>query len=573
MRASELFFPTLRETPSEAEIASHRLMLKAGMMRKVASGVYCYLPLGQKVLKKVIKVIREEMDAAGAQEISLPALQPSEIWEKSGRWFQYGPEMMRLKDRRERDFCLGPTHEELITDLVNSDVLSYKQLPLTLYQIQPKFRDEIRPRFGTMRLREFLMKDAYSFDASWEGLNESFEKMAKAYGGILDRLGLEYKMVAAQSGLIGGDVSKEFMVLADAGEDEIVHCKECDYAANIEVAESRTAKWHQGEVEPAEMEKVSTPGVKSAEELSKFLDVPLQRILKTLLYRTPDGLVAVLMRGDHQLNENKMKQLLGVEKAFLLDPEEGRGRGLAPGFLGPVGLPADIELVADEETRVMKSFATGANEEDAHFMNVELERDFRVSKFADLREVKTGDRCPKCGDELLKSRGIEMGHIFQLGTKYSESMNATFLNEKGQPSHFVMGCYGIGVDRLIAAYIEQHFDEKGIIWSRIIAPFELEILLINTANDEQGKIARELYSSMSSTGMDVLIDDRNVSAGVKFSDAELIGVPFRVNVGNRAEREGVLELVQRSSGEKTDIDLSKGLKEAVSEIGELILRD
>lgn len=545
-KASRLHFPTLRQVPAEAEIASHRLMLRAGLVRKTASGIYCYLPLGLRALRKTRDIVRREMDAAGAQEIAMPVLQPAAIWEKSGRWEQYGPEMMRLKDRHEREFCLGPTHEEMVTGLVAEDVSSYKQLPLTLYQIAPKFRDEIRPRFGTMRLREFAMKDAYSFDADEEGLAASFRAMEEAYGRILGSIGLDYKVVAADSGLIGGEGSKEFMVLADVGEDTVIYCPACEYSANLEVARSQAATIDTDT--PGGYEKVATPGMKSVAAVSGALGLPPERIVKTLVYWTENGPVAVLLRGDHTLNESKLLNRLGVEKAFLISPEDAEARGLVPGFFGPVGLPAGVSLYVDEAVTGLHGVAVGANESDAHLVNVEPGRDFPLDNVADLRLAEAGEGCPHCGAPLAAARGIEMGHVFQLGTKYSEALDATFLREDGSSAPFVMGCYGIGIDRLLAAAIEQRHDEKGIVWPAAIAPFDAHILVLNAGEEELMAAAEEASAALDAAGMDVLLDERPVSAGVKFGDADLLGLPARVNVGRSLKADGELEVVARADG-------------------------
>jgi prolyl-tRNA synthetase len=551
VRFSRAHIPTLKEIPAEAEIISHAFMLRAGMIRKVAAGIYTFLPLGVKVLRKVEKIIREEMERAGAQEVLMSALQPAELWKKSGRWDAYGPEMMRLKDRGGRDFCLGPTHEELITELVKKEVRSYRQLPLNLYQIQVKFRDEIRPRFGVMRGREFIMKDAYSFDRDYGGLQESYRKMHEAYCRIFDRLGLRYYVVEAATGLIGGKVSQEFMVVAKSGEDVIFYCEKCGYAANVELARGIFSYAPSDEKEK-EMSEVPTPGYSSVLEVAKFLSVTPEKLVKTIIFKTDGELVAVLVPGDREVNVSKVELFLNSSVEMLPESEFSR-YGLVPGFVGPVGLKNVKRVLADEHIKELKNFVVGANKVDAHLINVNLDRDFEASSFGDFVVAKKGDVCPKCEvGELREERGIEVGHIFQLGTKYSEAMEATFSDEDGTRKPFVMGCYGIGVTRLIAAIIEQSHDERGIIWPLTVSPFDYHLILVMPENNVQREIAEDIYTGLLESGSEVLYDEREVTPGVKFADADLIGIPYQIVVGKRAE-EGRVEIKIRKSNERLEV--------------------
>ncbi|RJQ54302.1 MAG: proline--tRNA ligase [Actinobacteria bacterium] len=544
MRMSQLYAPTLKEHPAEAEIASHRLLLRAGMIRKVAAGIYTWLPLGLAVLQKVERIVREEMNAIGAQEVLMPALQPAELWRQTGRWDQYGPEMMRLQDRAGRWMGLGPTHEELITDLVRGELRSYKQLPATLYQIQVKFRDEIRPRFGLMRAREFMMKDAYAFCASEEQVHESYADMRVAYSRVIERCGLEFKIVEAESGLIGGDINQEFMVIADTGEEGIAYCTGCGYAANIELATRRVPA---GAKEPAKCppaEKVHTPGRRSIEEVSDFLGVEASRIVKTLVYATDDGLVAVMVPGDREVSGTKLEHLIG--EAQLLPETAFQGYGLVCGYMGPECLAEKkIRSIADESLKDECDLVAGANEEDYHVAHLAFGRDFRPGEYADLTLVRGGDSCPRCPGELKTARGIEVGHIFELGTKYSKAMDATFLDEDGVAKPFEMGCYGIGVSRMVAAAIEQRHDEKGIIWPISLAPFEAQVVVVKPSEEVQASLGLRLYEGLKGAGLDVLLDDRSESPGRKFADSELIGVPIQLIVGKKAS-DGVVELRLRS---------------------------
>lgn len=566
MKFSTLFAPTLKESPAEAEVISHKLLLRAGMIRKVAAGIYAYLPLGLRVLKKIEKIVREEMDRKGAQELLMPALQPADLWMRSGRWYQYGQEMMRLKDRNDRDFALGPTHEELITDLVMKEARSYRQLPITLYQIQVKFRDEIRPRFGLMRGREFIMKDAYSFNASIEELQKSYSDMYEAYSRIFSRSGLNFRAVEAASGLIGGKVSQEFMVLAESGEDTILYCDSCTYAASQDVATAKLDELSTEEVKKSEV--VDTPGQKSVEEVSLFLGVPQDKIVKTLIFKHGNQLVGVLVRGDRDVNEEKLSTALGATDFHMLTGTEWQEYpNLVQGYVGPVGLEG-VKLIADNEVSVMRNFVVGANKTDAHMINVNVGEDFNVDEWADVKIVKTGDSCPECEGILISAKGIEVGHIFQLGTKYSEAMSATFIDENGQMRPYIMGCYGIGVSRLIAAAIEQNYDDKGIMWPISIAPYEVSIVVLNYDKEEQREIADSIYDGLHDKGVEVILDDRIESAGKKFADADLIGYPIQVVIGSRTKKTGNVEVKIRATEERLEYPIDK----AVEEVIELVKR-
>ncbi|NPA49375.1 MAG: proline--tRNA ligase [Thermodesulfobacteria bacterium] len=547
MRLSRYFLPTLREDPAEAEVISHKLMLRAGMIRRLASGIYSFLPLGLRALRKVERIVREEMDRAGALEVLLPLVQPAELWKETDRWDRFGKELLRFKDRKEHDFCLGPTHEEVITDLVRGEVRSYRQLPLILYQIATKFRDEIRPRFGLMRGREFIMKDAYSFDADEEGLDRSYRLMYETYERIFSRCGLRFTAVLADTGAIGGEESHEFMVLAETGEDVIASCPSCGYAANLEMAEA-VREYFYPEEEERPLEKVSTPGVRKVEEVAAFLGVPTWKLVKTLLYLVDGKPYAVLVRGDHELNEVKLRRALGAEKVEMADPETvERLTGAPVGFAGPVGL-SGLTIIADKAVAGLKNFVTGANEEDAHYVNVNHPRDFKIEAFFDLRNVTEGDLCPRCGKPLELTRGIEVGHVFKLGTKYSEAMGATFLDREGKERPFVMGCYGIGVSRTVAAAIEQNHDENGIIWPLALAPFHAALLTLG-ADSDLLQASERLYQALWESGVEVLWDERDERPGVKFKDADLIGLPYRVVLGKKFKSEGKVEIKPRRGGE------------------------
>ena len=551
MRASNLYAPTLRNTPAEAEIVSHQLMYRAGMIRKVAGGMYTYLPLGWRVIRKIEEIIREEMNEAGGQEVAMPILQPSELWEESGRWAVYGDEMMRMKDRHGRSFCLGPTHEEMITDLVRDEVSSYKQLPLMLYQIQDKFRDERRPRFGLMRSREFIMKDLYSFDKDVEGMNESYQKMYDAYTNIYSRMGLKFRPVEADNGAIGGGHSHEFTVLAEAGESNIAYCTKCDYAASDEKAALAPLEIPAEDALP--LEKTATPDATTIEALTKFLNIPLEKTIKAVAYQTDtDELVLVFVRGDHEVNEVKViNQLEGALELRMADEDAIRAAGGFAGFLSPIGIQEGTKILIDSTVMNMSNAVAGANEEGFHYKNVNPKRDFTQESVvvADLRMVHEGDACPHCGAPLAMTRGIEAGQVFTLGTKYSQAMGATFLDETGKEQPLYMGCYGIGVGRTMAAAIEQNNDEQGIIWPRAIAPFEVVVVAVNAKKEDQLAYAEQIYAECRKAGMDTLLDDRRERAGVKFKDCDLIGYPLRVVIGPKAVEEGQIEVKVRKTGE------------------------
>ncbi len=566
MRFSGIFVPTLKEDPAEADIASHKLLFRAGLIRKVAAGIYSFLPLGKKVLAKVERIVREEMDRIGAQEVLLPALQPSDLWKASERWDEYGPDMMRLKDRGGRDFCLGPTHEEIITDLAMKEVRSYRQLPLTLYQIQVKFRDEIRPRFGLLRAREFLMKDAYSFHTDWEGLKKTYNDMSSAYSRIIERCGLKYRVVEAASGLIGGKVSQEFMVIADAGEDTVLYCDDCRYSANQETAGGRSGKTQNkaGKSKTSKVSKVATPGHSSVEEVSKFLKVDPRKIVKTLIYKVDSNLVAVLVRGDTEVNELKLAEITeSSDIEFITEKDFNNYLRMVPGFVGPVGLD-DVPIYADHMLETIEDFVVGANENEAHLVDVNWDVDFKINKWGDFHITQSGEGCPACDGILTEAKGIEIGHIFQLGTKYSETMNACYLDEKGELRPFIMGCYGIGVSRLVAAIIEQFHDKKGIIWPYSVAPYQVIVIPINWDIAEQKKVGEQLYQELVNAGIEVLIDDREVSPGVKFAEADLIGFPLQVLIGKKGLGRGVVEVKRRLEMEKEDVEIGKAADLIVS---------
>lgn len=551
MRASNLYAPTLRNTPAEAEIVSHQLMYRAGMIRKVAGGMYTFLPLGWRVIRKIEQIIREEMDAAGGQEVMMPIMQPAELWEESGRWAAYGDEMMRIKDRHGRNFCLGPTHEEMITDLVRDEVRSYKQLPLLLYQIQDKFRDERRPRFGLMRSREFIMKDLYSFDKDIAGMNESYKKMYDAYTKIYTRMGLEFRPVEADNGAIGGGHSHEFTVLADTGESNIVYCSKCDYAASDEKAELKPIAMPSEAAEP--LSKIATPDTNTIEAVVNLLKVPVEKTIKAVAYQTDtDELVLVFVRGDHEVNEVKViNQLDGALELRMADEEAIKSVGGYPGFMSPIGIKEGTRILVDATVMNMSNAVAGANEEGYHYVNVNPKRDFTQESIVitDLRMVKEGDPCPHCGAGLNMTRGIEAGQVFTLGTKYSKAMGATFLDENGKEQPLYMGCYGIGVGRTMAAAIEQNNDEQGIVWPRAIAPYEVVVVAVNAKKADQLEYAEKVYAECQKAGLDTLLDDRKERAGVKFKDCDLIGYPVRVVIGPKAIEEGQIEIKVRKTGE------------------------
>ena len=567
IRYSNYLMPTTKETPSDAEVASHRLMLRAGLIRKVASGIYSYLPAGLRVLRKVERILREEMDRAGAHEVLMPALIPSELWKESGRWEAYGKELLRFKDRADREFCLGPTHEEVITDLVRREIRSYRQLPMNLYQIQDKFRDEIRPRFGLMRGREFFMKDAYSFDADEGGAAESYRKMYEAYRRSFRRMGLEFRAVEADTGSIGGSSSHEFMVIADSGEDAIVSCEACEYAANVEKAECASPGDRPSAIGGAlrAARKVSTPGKRTIEEVAGFLGIGRGALIKTMIFETDKGDVAVLVSGRYEINEVKVKNLLGADWVRLAAEERVRALTGAPsGYAGPVGL--SMRLLADHSVRRIAAGATGANEKDAHWVDVVPGRDFSPETYADLRLVTEGDDCPRCGGALRFSRGIEVGHVFRLGTKYSKALSATYLDAAGKEQVIVMGCYGIGVGRTAAAAIEQHNDADGILWPISIAPFEVIVVPVNLKHEGLAREASLAAEGLSSRGIEVLLDDRDERPGIKFKDADLCGIPLRVTFGEKNLAAGFAEVRDRKTGETERVEISRIVETVVAAV-------
>lgn len=552
MKLSKMLISTLREVPGEAEIASHQLMLRAGMIRKSATGIYTFMPNGVRVLKNVENIVREEMDRAGAQEFLASALIPANLWQESGRWDVMGSEMIRLKDRNGRDFCLGPTHEEVFTDLARNEIKSYKQLPLNLYQIQTKYRDERRPRFGVMRSREFIMKDAYSFDKDNEGLDISYMKMYEAYNKIFTRCDLEFSAVEADSGAMGGSGSAEFMVKSDIGEDEIAFCTGCNYAANTEKA---TSKLEDAEKEEEkELKKIATPDVRTIEELVTFFNTSKKKFAKTLIYKADGKAVAVMVRGDRSLNETKVSNALGgIMELEMADAETVlKSTSAEIGFAGPIGLQVDTLLVDEEVTR-MSNFIVGANDTGYHYENVNYERDFN-GIVGDYKLVAEGDMCPKCGSPINIRRGVEVGHIFKLGTKYSESMGANYLDENGKERPLVMGCYGIGINRTVAAIIEQHHDENGILWPMAVAPYKVIVMPANVKNEEQMNRAEKIYEELKTRGVDVLLDDRNERVGVKFKDADLIGIPIRVTVGKKVV-EDIVEFKLRKNQDIEEVNI------------------
>ncbi len=558
MRWSEILLPTLKEVPAEAEVASHILMIRAGLIRKLASGVYSFLPLGLKVLKKVEKIIRQEMDAKGAQEVLLPAIQPVELWLKSGRFESLGEDMIKFTDRHKKLNVLGPTHEEVITTLVKNEISSYRQLPLIIYQIQTKFRDEARPRFGIVRSREFIMKDAYSFNRNRDDLDESYQKMYDAYCRIFRRCGLKFIPVEADPGVMGGDLSHEFMVLAANGEDRIVRCLGGDYAASIDKAEcpqiDQRPKTKDQRLNFKELEMVSTPGVSSVKEVAGFLKVASYRLVKTLIYLSDGKSVAVLIRGDHDLNETKLGHALKSKQLIMADEKIIRKVTKGPlGFSGPRGLKG-IPIVVDQTLKNEYNFIVGANKPDAHFINVNFDQDFKVTQWADLRNITESDSCPKCGGKIEITQAIEVGHVFKLGTKYTDSFNVTYLNEQGKSAKIIMGCYGIGVTRIIAAYIEQNYDQDGIIWSPELSPFQVLIMLLNSEHELSKAIAVQLYEKLKVQNIEVLLDDRNIRAGMKFKDADLIGIPIQVVIGEKSLKSNCVEIKLRRSKETFKVE-------------------
>lgn len=564
MRMSKLLMPTLREVPSEAEITSHKLMLRAGLIRKLASGIYSYLPLGLRAERKVEQIVREEMDRAGAQELLMSALLPAEAYQASGRWEVFGDSMFKLKDRNDRDFCLGPTHEELFTQTVIDNVKSYREYPMTLYQIQNKYRDEGRPRFGLIRGREFVMKDAYSFDLDEAGLDESYKKMYDAYCRIFKRLGLDFTIVDADSGAMGGSGSQEFMVKSPVGEDGIAYCDDCGYAANYEKAECVPQEKPSQEGD-FDIEKIHTPNAHTIEELVSFLNAEAYNFAKTIIYKADDKYIAAMVRGDREVNEVKLKNLVGcVDDLELAEPFMVRQLTNAEvGFAGPVGL--DIPVYADKEVAMMKNFIVGANETDMHYKNVNINKDFTPETVADIRVIEEGDKCPKCGKPIKTAQGIEVGHIFKLGTKYSDALGLTYQDEDGKSKTIIMGCYGIGVTRCLAAAIEQNNDDNGIIWPVSIAPYQAIVIPANSKSEEQTQMAEKIYENLLSKGIETLLDDRDERAGVKFKDADLIGIPVRIVVGKKCG-EGIVEYKERTADSASD----KTVDEAVRDVVEFI---
>lgn len=552
MRFSNSYIPTLKEAPADAEVISHKLLIRAGMVRKLTSGLYIYLPLGLKALEKAARIVREEMNRAGAQELLMPMVQPADLWEETGRWEFYGKELLRFVDRHDRAYCLGPTHEEVITDLVRGEVRSYRQLPLTLYQIQTKFRDEIRPRFGLMRGREFMMKDAYSFDRDEAGVDESYRKMYDAYMRIFARMGLKFRAVEADTGSIGGNFSHEFMVLADTGEDTIAACTACTYAANVE----RAAVVWQGETCTAACpaaEEVATPNAHTVDEVCRFMQVPPTALVKTLLFAVDNDPVAVLVRGDREVNDIKLKNLLQASSVEFATPEQVVAWTESPvGFAGPVGLKVE-RVYADNELQGATDWVTGANKGDTHLRHVDLQRDASITAYADLRQITLSDPCPYCGGRIELPKGIEVGHVFKLGTKYSEAMKATFLDENGKEKVMIMGCYGIGVSRVVAACIEQNNDESGIVFPPALAPYQVTLLNLDIKNAEVCAKVDEMYAQLQATNIEVLLDDREERPGIKFKDADLLGSPLQLVVGAKSLARGVIEAKDRRSGLKVEL--------------------
>ena len=569
MRVSKLYAPTLREVPAEAEVVSHQLMLRAGFMRKAAGGIYTYLPLAWRVLKKIERIVREEMDAKGSQELLMPIVQPAEIWQESGRWDVYGAEMFRLQDRHNRCFCLGPTHEEMVTTLIRGDVRSYRQLPLSVYQIQNKYRDERRPRFGLMRGREFIMKDAYSFDRDEAGLDKSYQDMYDAYTNIFTRCGLNFRPVEADSGAIGGSGSHVFMVIADSGEAEIVFCTSCDYAANVEKAELFPLEAQEEAM--LTKEEVVTPDCKTIADVCAYLKLPVDHSVKAVAYNSEKGLILCFVRGDHEVNEIKVINTCGVIDLEMATEEQLAAAGTVGGYMGPVGIDnKKVIVVVDATVMKMHNVCCGANKEGYHFINVNPGRDFTPTYVADIRLIQEGDPCPHCGGEVSKARGIEVGQVFKLFTKYSSALKATYLDENGKEQPMVMGCYGVGVSRTMAAAIEQNYDDNGIIWPIEIAPYHVLVVAVNTKDEASAAKAEEIYMQLKKVGLETVIDDRNERPGVKFKDADLIGYPLRVVVGPKTLTEGKLEVKIRKTGEirylPLDGDYVQDIKNIIAEL-------
>ncbi|WP_127058667.1 proline--tRNA ligase [Veillonella ratti] len=559
MLASKLYAPTLRETPADADVVSQQYMLRAGMIRKMAGGIYSYLPLAWKSIRKIEAIVHEEMQAIGSQEIMMPIIQPAEIWQESGRWNVYGAEMIRLTDRHDRNYCLGPTHEEMITTLIKDEVKSYRQLPLTLYQIQNKYRDERRPRYGLMRSREFIMKDAYSFDIDEAGLDKSYWDMYHAYENVFRRCGLHCKPVEADSGAIGGSNSHEFMALADSGEADVIYCDSCDYAANIEIG--KPGVMTQAEEPLLELTEVATPDAKTIEAVAEQLSLPLAKTMKAVVLSTDGVVVLAIVRGDHEVNEVAVQHAVNSNiEPEMASEEELQSAGLTAGFISPVGLKQTetFKIVVDESVMAMFNACGGANKKDAHYININPKRDFNVDDIivAPIRLITTDDVCPNCGGHLEIAKGIEVGQVFKLGTKYSESLNGTFLDQNGRPNPYIMGCYGIGVSRTLAAAIEQFHDENGIIWPRAIAPFEVVVVPINAKDEALMEASTKIYDELKAAGVDVLLDDRKERAGVKFKDADLIGYPLRITVSKNTLESGAVELKTRKTGEAVEVAIA-----------------
>ena len=574
MKLSKMHLKTLREVPAEAELPSHILLLRTGMIRKLASGIYGYMPFGWRTLRKIENIVREEMDKTGSQEILMSAIQPSELWQESGRWFAYGPELWRVRDRHNREFCLGPTHEEIFTSLIRNDVSSYRQLPMNLYQIQTKYRDEARPRFGLMRSREFIMKDAYSFDKDYEGLDKSYNEMYAAYEKIFTRCGLTFRPVEADTGAIGGSNSHEFTAISEVGESEIAYCEKCHMAATTERAEVKDAQ-PQEDVAELPLEKKHTPGTKTIEEVSNFLELDQTQTIKALLYTkfddegNKDGYIAAFVRGDRELNEIKLVNALGIPEhaiEFADEADMGPATGCVAGFTGPMGLH-DCTIVVDSELPGLKNLCAGANEEDHHYINMNYGRDYKGHVVADIKTLLEGDPCPCCGEPVKHARGIEVGQVFKLGTKYSEAMGATFKDENQVDHPIVMGCYGIGVSRTMAAIVEQHHDDDGIIWPVAVAPYHVIISLVKPADETQAKVAEEIHDQLEAAGIEVLLDDRDERVGVKFKDADLLGIPVRITVG-RGAVDNKVEYKLRRDADKVEMTVSDAIAAAIKIINE-----
>ncbi|MBQ9992160.1 MAG: proline--tRNA ligase [Firmicutes bacterium] len=569
MRATQLYAPTLREVPAEAEIASHQLMLRSGMIHKIAAGLYTYMPLSWRVMKKIEEIIREEMDEIGGQEMMMPILHPAEIWLASGRWNVYGAEMWRIQDRNGRNFCLGPTHEEMITWLIKNDIRSYKQLPLRPYQIQNKYRDERRPRFGLMRSREFIMKDMYSFDRDEEGLDISYRLAYDAYSRIFSRCGLNFRPVEADSGAIGGKGSHEFMALAESGEAEILYCDTCDYAASTEIAAVPAEILEKEEMK--EIEEILTPDCPTIEAVAEFVGLPASKTVKSMVYDADGEMVLVMIRGDRRINEIKLQNALGCLELVFATEEAMEAKGLPKGYIGPVGVKG-IRIVIDEEVAQMSNQLVGANKHNYHMLNVNLGRDYNADIIYDIRMVEEGEVCPRCGGKLQKARGIEVGQVFKLRTKYSASMNANFVDEEGIEHPFVMGCYGIGVGRTMAAVIEQSHDEHGIIWPMAIAPYQVIVVPVNDKDEELIKLSEEMYTELKKAKIETVLDDRKERPGVKFNDADLIGYPIRITLGKKVQTEGLAEIKFRATGEVVALPVAEVVPYVINAVNEALVK-